>query len=244
MRILVAIVAAVLFGGSATFAVAQHQHSHHMSTPSAPDARQLVEFPPMLAEETLANMRDDLQTLQEIQMQLGTGHPDVAAKLAESQLGMSSLGLHGAADVSKYMPQGCRVPARRCTALQAGGRYRPGCGRYRRSEAGVCGACGSNGSMRRLSRRLPAKIEPPNAGVSFRAREAITLSSPTRLNFYAAWPCTADAEICADTLSTTRGSALSGTCAAMCAPAMPSLTQTTAVVRAANIGRNSQVSAT
>ncbi len=39
-------------------------------------------------------------------MQLGTGHPDVAAKLAESQLGMSSLGLHGAADVSKYMPQG------------------------------------------------------------------------------------------------------------------------------------------
>lgn len=106
MRILVAIVAAVLFGGSATFAVAQHQHSHHMSTPSAPDARQLVEFPPMLAEETLANMRDHLQTLQEIQMQLGTGHPDVAAKLAESQLGMSSLGLHGAADVSKYMPQG------------------------------------------------------------------------------------------------------------------------------------------
>ena len=60
----------------------------------------------MLAEETLANMRDHLQTLQEIQMQLGMGHPDVAAKLAESRLGMSSLGLHGAAEVSRYMPQG------------------------------------------------------------------------------------------------------------------------------------------
>ena len=106
MRFLVAIVAAVLVGGSATLAVAQHQHSHDMTAPSAPDAREFVTFPPVLAEETLANMRDHLQTLQEIQMQLGMGHPDVAAKLAESRLGMSSLGLHGAAEVSTYMPQG------------------------------------------------------------------------------------------------------------------------------------------
>lgn len=105
MRILVALAAAVLAGGSATLAVAQHQHGHDMSA-SAPDTRQLVEFPPMLAEQTLANMRDHLQTLQEIQMHLGMGHPDIAAKLAEARLGMSSLGLHGAAEVSKYMPQG------------------------------------------------------------------------------------------------------------------------------------------
>ena len=65
MRILVALVAAVL-GGGATLAVAQHQHSHDMSAPSAPDAREFVKFPPMLVEETLANMRDHLQTLQEI----------------------------------------------------------------------------------------------------------------------------------------------------------------------------------
>ena len=58
MRILVALVAAVLVGGSATFAVAQHQHSHDMSAPSAPDARQFVKFPAALVEETLANMRD------------------------------------------------------------------------------------------------------------------------------------------------------------------------------------------
>ncbi len=106
MRIFVAIVAAVLAGGSATLAVAQHQHSHDMTAPSAPDAREFVKFPPVLVEETMANMRDHLQTLQEIQLQLGMGHPDVAAKLAESRLGMSSLGLHGAAEVSKYMPQG------------------------------------------------------------------------------------------------------------------------------------------
>ena len=106
MRILVAMVAAVLAGGGATLALAQHQHSHDLSTPSAPDTRQFVEFPPALVEQTLANMRDHLQTLQEIQLHLGMGHTDIAAKIAEERLGMSSLGLHGAAEVSKYMPQG------------------------------------------------------------------------------------------------------------------------------------------
>jgi hypothetical protein len=106
MRILVVIVAAVLAGGSATLAVAQHQHGHDMSAPSAPDARQFVKFPPVLVEETLANMRDHLQTLQEIQLNLGIGHTDIAAKIAETRLGMSSLELHGAAEVSKYMPKG------------------------------------------------------------------------------------------------------------------------------------------
>lgn len=105
MRVLVAIVAAVLAGGSATFAVAQHQHSHDMSAPRAPDARQFVKFPPVLAEATMANMRDHLQALQEIQLHLGMGHTDIAARIAEARLGMSSLRLHGAAEVSKFMPQ-------------------------------------------------------------------------------------------------------------------------------------------
>jgi len=77
-----------------------------MSAPGAPDTRQLVRFPPALIEHTLANMRDHLQTLQEIQSQLGMGHPEVAAGIAEARLGLSSLQLHGAADVAKYMPQG------------------------------------------------------------------------------------------------------------------------------------------
>jgi hypothetical protein len=106
MRVFVAMIAAVLAGGSATLAVAQHQHSHDMSASGAPDTRQLVKFPPVLIEHTLANMRDHLQTLQEIQLQLGMGHPDVAAGIAEARLGLSSLELHGAADVARYMPPG------------------------------------------------------------------------------------------------------------------------------------------
>jgi hypothetical protein len=106
MRILVAMVAVVLAGGSARFALAQHHHDHDMSAPGAPDARQLVRFPPALVEETLANMRDHLQSLQEIQSQLGMGRPDIAARIAETRLGMSSLGLHNAAEVSEHMPQG------------------------------------------------------------------------------------------------------------------------------------------
>lgn len=106
MRILVAVVAAVLAGGSATFAVAQHQHRHDGSVPRAPDSRQLVKFPAALVEDTLSNMRDHLQALQEIQSQLGLGHADMAASIAETRLGMSSLQLHGASEVSRFMPQG------------------------------------------------------------------------------------------------------------------------------------------
>ena len=108
MRLFGIIVAAGLACGSATFAVAQHQHrhGHDASAPVATDTRQFVTFPKPLLEHTLANMRDHLQALQEIQSHLALGHTDVAARLAETRLGMSSLGLHGAADVSKYMPQG------------------------------------------------------------------------------------------------------------------------------------------
>lgn len=106
MRAWVAIVAVILASSSATFAVAQHQHGHDPSAHRTPDAREVVKFPAALVEHTLANMRDHLLALQEIQSHLGMGHTDVAAKIAETRLGMSSLRLHGAAEVSKYMPQG------------------------------------------------------------------------------------------------------------------------------------------
>ena len=106
MRILVPVLVAILIAGSATLTVAQHQHQHDASAPVAPDSRQFVKLPAPLLEHTLANMRDHLQTLQEIQSHLAMGHTDVAAKIAEERLGMSSLGLHGAAEISKYMPQG------------------------------------------------------------------------------------------------------------------------------------------
>lgn len=106
VRILVAITAAALAAGSATFAFAQHRHHHDASAPVAPDSRQLVNFPAPLAAHTLANMRDHLQALQEIQSHLASGHTDDAARTAETRLGMSSLASHGAAEVSKFMPKG------------------------------------------------------------------------------------------------------------------------------------------
>ena len=92
-----------------SMAWAQHDHHNaggHSSTSNDQDKREFVRFPDALREHTLSNMRDRLLALQEIQLHLGLGHNDIAAKIAESRLGMSSLSLHGAAEVAKYMPQG------------------------------------------------------------------------------------------------------------------------------------------
>lgn len=59
-----------------------------------------------LREHTLANMRDHLLALQKIQSALARSDYERAADVAENRLGMSSLGLHGAHDASKFMPQG------------------------------------------------------------------------------------------------------------------------------------------
>ncbi len=104
---------APLFLGAASLAIAQHHGAGHGSghgqaSPQAAmtDSRILVNFPPMLAEHTLANMRDHLQAIQEIQAYLAQGENDKAAKVAENRLGMSSLTLHGAHDVAPFMPKG------------------------------------------------------------------------------------------------------------------------------------------
>ena len=75
----------------------------------AEDARQFVEFPPMMLEHEMANMRDHLATLQKIQDALGRSDFDAAAKLAEQRLGLSSFGLHGAKHVQPYMPEGMQA---------------------------------------------------------------------------------------------------------------------------------------
>ena len=51
-------------------------------------------------------MRDHLSRLAQIQEALGDGEYDKAADIAEKHLGMSSLQMHGAHEVSKYMPKG------------------------------------------------------------------------------------------------------------------------------------------
>lgn len=83
----------ILFAGWAGSAVA------------AGDTRELVELPPMMQEHMLANMRDHLLALDEILGDLAEGNTDAAASIAEKRLGMSSLSLHGAAQMAPFMPE-------------------------------------------------------------------------------------------------------------------------------------------
>jgi hypothetical protein len=106
--------AAAALATSAWVAVAQHRHDPAAHGPGpeggreapAADRRQPVRFPLELREHTLANMRDHLLALQEIQERLAKGELDQASDIAERRLGMSSLTTHGAHEVAKYMPQG------------------------------------------------------------------------------------------------------------------------------------------
>jgi hypothetical protein len=66
----------VLIAGSFSLAVAEGD-----------DKRQLVKFLRPMIDHTLSNMRDHVQALQESQSQLGMGHADDAAKIAESSCG-------------------------------------------------------------------------------------------------------------------------------------------------------------
>ena len=70
------------------------------------DARQLVDFPEAMRAHTMANMRDHLLSLQQIDAALSKGDFDTAAKVAEQRLGMSSLEAHGAAHLAQFMPKG------------------------------------------------------------------------------------------------------------------------------------------
>jgi len=111
LTLLVAAVAPATFGQST-----EHQHDHVVGKSTQtrnPSAAQpadsgpiLVNFPPSLREHTLANMRDHLSVLAEIQGHIATHRYDLAAEIAEQRLGMSSLKLHGAHEVAKYMPKG------------------------------------------------------------------------------------------------------------------------------------------
>ncbi len=75
------------------------------SVSAAEDSRELVKLPPMMQQHMLANMRDHLVALDEILSALAEGQTDKAAKIAENRLGMSSLSLHGAAHLGKFMPE-------------------------------------------------------------------------------------------------------------------------------------------
>lgn len=98
--------AALLVAVGAAAAQHQGQQTHKDHGAAVTDTRILVKFPTELVDHTLANMRDHLFALQEIHEALAQGQNDKAATVAENRLGMTSLRLHGAHEVAKYMPQG------------------------------------------------------------------------------------------------------------------------------------------
>jgi hypothetical protein len=67
--------------------------------------RQLVEFPDMMVQHMLGNMRDHLLAIHEIQTALAKGELDKAGDIAEQRIGMSSLVAHHAAQMAPYMPK-------------------------------------------------------------------------------------------------------------------------------------------
>ena len=99
--LLVSLVATGCAGVGAT------HHADHVPAPS--DGRVAVAFPEPMRTHTLANMRDHLLALQEIQQALAGGAYDRAADVAEKRLGMTSLRSHGAHDVARFMPEGMQA---------------------------------------------------------------------------------------------------------------------------------------
>ena len=94
-------------GGHGSHTHAPPDSAAGLASPApADDHRTAVRFPEPLRTHTLANMRDHLLVLAQIQQQLAQGAFDQASDVAEQRLGLSSLGLHGAHDVAQFMPQG------------------------------------------------------------------------------------------------------------------------------------------
>jgi len=69
------------------------------------DKRQLVEMPKMMQEHQLSNMRDHLNAINEILLNMAQDKLDKAAEIAEQRLGMNSLALHGASHMAKVIPK-------------------------------------------------------------------------------------------------------------------------------------------
>lgn len=85
---------------------AEPTHTQTQTHTAAADTRIMVRFPDAMRVHTLANMRDHLLAVAEIQQQLAQGGFDQASEIAEQRLGMTSLRLHGAHDVAAFMPPG------------------------------------------------------------------------------------------------------------------------------------------
>lgn len=72
------------------------------------DTRQLVKFPEMMQQHMMANMRQHLESINEILFLMSNNKLDQAADVAEQRLGMTSLTSHNASHMAKFMPKGMR----------------------------------------------------------------------------------------------------------------------------------------
>ena len=72
------------------------------------DSRQYVKLPEIMQQHMMSNMRDHLATINIILKNLSSDKLDEAAEIAESRLGMTSLKLHNASHMAKFMPKGMR----------------------------------------------------------------------------------------------------------------------------------------
>jgi len=70
------------------------------------NTRQYVKLPEMMQHHMMSNMRDHLATLNIILKDLSSDKLDEAADIAEARLGMTSLKLHHASHMAKFMPEG------------------------------------------------------------------------------------------------------------------------------------------
>ena len=95
-------VLALVLAGICTDGSAQHDPA---SRAASSDTRQLVQLPNAMRVHALANMRDHLRTLEEINAALAAGAFEKAASVAEQRIGLSSLDAHGAAHLAPYMPK-------------------------------------------------------------------------------------------------------------------------------------------
>lgn len=69
------------------------------------DTRQLVKLPDMMQQHMMANMRQHLESINEILILMSNNKLDKAADVAEQRLGMTSLTSHNASHMGKFMPK-------------------------------------------------------------------------------------------------------------------------------------------
>lgn len=80
--------------------------SSSMVVQAESDKRQLVKLPEMMQHHMMANMRQHLESLNEILLLMSNNKLDKAADIAEQRLGMTSLTSHNANHMAKFMPKG------------------------------------------------------------------------------------------------------------------------------------------